>query len=100
MKEQDAMTDDVYRELMKHLGNVGIGYPQYDEFLTVLEKKITPEEAEIALGLPTRLPPFEVEEVTAIAQRARKPVEEVARKLESLAEKGFLYKQEIDSDEI
>ena len=91
------MEHNVYRKLMKHLGNVGIGYPQYDEFLTVLEKKITPEEAEIALGLPTRLPPFEVEEVAVIAQRVKKPVEEVASNLENLAAKGFLYKQETDS---
>ncbi|MCK5011870.1 MAG: hypothetical protein KAS98_15355 [Deltaproteobacteria bacterium] len=52
------MEHDVYRKLMKHLGSVGIGYPQYDEFLAVLEKKITPEEAETAVGLPTRLPPL------------------------------------------
>ena len=97
MKEQEATMADVYRKLMRHLGNVGIGYPHYDEFLEVLEKKITPEEAEIALGLPTRLPPFEVEEVEEIAKRANKPVAEVARNLESLAQKGFLYNERINN---
>ena len=72
------MGEDIYRTLMKHLGEVGIGYPQIDEFLEVLRKTITPEEAEVALGLPTRLPPMEVEEVDAIARRAHKSAEHVA----------------------
>ena len=72
------MGEDIYRTLMKHLGEVGIGYPQIDEFLEVLRKTITPEEAEVALGLPIRLPPMEVEEVDAIARRAHKSAEHVA----------------------
>lgn len=86
------MGEDIYRTLMKHLGEVGIGYPQIDEFLEVLRKTITPEEAEVALGLPIRLPPMEVEEVGAIARRAHKSAEHVAPILEKLAQKGFLYK--------
>lgn len=94
------MEQDIYRTLMKHLGEVGIGYPQIDDFLEVLKKTITPEEAETALGLPTRLSPFEVEEVAAIACRVQKSVEETRKTLESLAEKGFLYKQETDAGTI
>ena len=66
----------------EHLGEVGIGYPQIDDFLEVLKKTLTPEEAEIALGLPTRLPPLEVEEVELIAGRLKKPVKEVEEILE------------------
>jgi predicted transcriptional regulator len=47
----------------------------------------------MALGLPTRLPPLEVEEVEVIAGRLKKPVKEVEKILENLAQKGFLYKQ-------
>lgn len=82
---------------MKHLRNVGIGYPQIDDFLEVLKRMVTPDEAEIALGLPTRLPPLEVEGVEAIAGRIQKPVEEVGKVLEGLARKGFLYKDTTDS---
>jgi hypothetical protein len=49
------MEQDIYHKLMKHLGNVGVGYPQIDDFLEVLKKTLTPEEAAVALGLPTRL---------------------------------------------
>ncbi|MFH0814395.1 MAG: 4Fe-4S binding protein [Pseudomonadota bacterium] len=89
------MGQDIYHNLMKHLGNVGIGYPQMgkDDFIKVLRKKITPEEAEIALGLPTRLPPFEVEEVEVIARRIGKPADKVEEILAGLAKKGFLFKQ-------
>jgi len=68
------MGSDIYRKLMEHLGNVGTGYPQYDEFIEVLKKNITPEEAAIALGLPTRLPPLEVEAVDLIARRLQRPL--------------------------
>ncbi|MBN2466802.1 MAG: 4Fe-4S binding protein [Deltaproteobacteria bacterium] len=91
------MEPDIYRELMTHLGKVGIGYPQIDGFLDVLKKTLTVEEAEVALGLPTRLPPLEVEEVDKIAQRLKRPIEEVERILENLAEKGFLYKRQMSS---
>ncbi|WAC08332.1 MAG: 4Fe-4S binding protein [Thermodesulfobacteriota bacterium] len=94
------MEDDIYRTLMKHLGEVGIGYPQIDDFLEVLKKTITPKEAEIALGLPTRLPPLDVEDVEAIAGRLKKPIKEVEEILEKLAQKGFLYKGKTPSDKI
>ena len=77
------MEQDIYRKLMKHLGNVGIGYPQIDDFLEVLKRSLTPEEAEIATGLPTRRPPFEVEEVDMIAHRVQKPFSEVEEILPS-----------------
>ena len=93
MSSEKPSNNGVYRTLMKHLGEVGIGYPQIDDFLEVLKKNLTPEEAEIALGLPTRLPPLEVEDVEVIAGRLKKPVKEVEEILEKLAQKGFLYKQ-------
>lgn len=94
------MGQEIYRKLMKHLGNVGVGYPQLDDFLEILRKMVTPEEAEIALGLPTRFLPLEVEGVDIIARRVRRPVDEVENILEGLAQKGFLYKSQSDSGKI
>ena len=34
------MSEDIYRTLMEHLGKVGIGYPQIDDFLEVLKKQL------------------------------------------------------------
>jgi H+/Na+-translocating ferredoxin:NAD+ oxidoreductase subunit B len=91
------MAKNSYRKLMEHLGNVGIGYPQSDDFLGVLEKTIDPEEAEIALGLPIRVAPFEVEDVDVIAARVGRPVDEVEKILERLAQKNYLYKRKTES---
>ena len=49
------MDKDAYRKLMKHLGNVGIGYPQTEDFLGILKKKLTPEEAEMLPGIIDRI---------------------------------------------
>ncbi|MBN2466800.1 MAG: 4Fe-4S binding protein [Deltaproteobacteria bacterium] len=94
------MEQDIYRELMMHLGKVGIGYPQIDGFLEVLQKTLTVEEAEVALGLPTRLPPLEVEEADNIAQRLQRPTEEIEMMLQRLAGKGFLYKRQTPSGKV
>jgi len=72
-------------------GEVGIGYPQIDEFLECSEKQ-SPGRSRGRPRLPTRLPPMEVEEVDAIARRAHKSAEHVTPILEKLAQKGFLYK--------
>ena len=93
------MEQDVYSRLIKHLGKVGLGYPQNraDQFLTVLKQKLSREEAEIALGLPVRLPPLEVEAIDTIARRLGKPIDKVHPVLEAMAEKGFLYKRKTAS---
>lgn len=87
------MSEDLYRRLMQHLSEVGTGYPQSEEFLTVLQRIMSEEEAEVVLGLPTRLPPFEVEDVDTIAGRIGRPVAEVEPILERLAEKALLFRR-------
>ena len=47
--------------------------------------------------MPTRLPPFEVEDVDSIAEKVGKNSKKVENILERLAQKGFLYKQKTDS---
>ena len=89
--------EDVYTKLMTHLGEVGTGYPQSDDFLEVLRKIFSPEEAEIALGLPTRLPPMAVEDVETIAGRIGKPVQEVESVLEQLAKRALVYSKKTDT---
>lgn len=94
------MEHDIYRQLMKHLGNVGVGYPQIGDFLEVLRKTVTLEEAEVALGLPTGLLPFEVERIEEIAFRTDKSIEETEETLEKLARKGYLYKGKTKSGKV
>ena len=88
--------EDTYTNLMTHLGEVGTGYPKSDDFLEVLRKIFSPEEAEVALGLPTRLPPLAVEDVETIAGRLGKPVHEVESVLEQLAKRALVYSKKTD----
>jgi len=91
------MAETMYQQLMRHLGEVGTGYPQSDEFLEVLEKTLSEEEAAIALGLPTRLLPFEVEDIDTIAGRVGKPVKEVKPILDRLADRALVYKRTMEN---
>lgn len=86
MEEQN-----VYKRLADHLSNVGMGYPVRDALLEMLEENLSPEEAEIAMALPTGVIPLFPVSVDEIASRIAMPRDELKSALERLAEKGFLY---------
>jgi ferredoxin len=64
------------------------GYPRTESGveMRILRRLFTPEDAELTLHL-TLIP----EEPRVIARRAKIPVEEVARRLEAMAEKGLIF---------
>ena len=53
------MNDAVYRRLAKHLSSLGMGYPEKEELVEILRENFTPLEAEVGLGIPTGVIPFE-----------------------------------------
>jgi H+/Na+-translocating ferredoxin:NAD+ oxidoreductase subunit B len=82
---------DVYQRLADHLHNLGMGYPVRDALLEILKENLTPFEAEIALGFPTRVIPLAPVGVDELVAGAAIPREELVAGLERLAEKGVLY---------
>ena len=46
------MTDDIYRQLAKHLSSLGMGYPEKEELLEILKENFTPQEAEVGFSDP------------------------------------------------
>ena len=83
------MPEDIYRKLAKHLDNLPGGFPSTDtgvEF-RILKRLFTPEEAEFVLYL-TLIP----EESRVVARRAKMSEEEASRRLESMAQKGLIYR--------
>jgi electron transport complex protein RnfB len=83
------MPEDIYRKLAKHLDNLPGGFPSTDtgvEF-RILKRLFTPEEAEFALYL-TLIP----EESRVVARRAKMSGQEASRRLESMAQKGLIYR--------
>ena len=85
------MATDVYQKLARYLDDLPGGFPATASGveLRILHRLFTPEEAELALHL-TLL----TEEPRVIARRARIPVDETARRLEEMAGKGLIYRDQ------
>ncbi len=82
---------NVYHRLAEHLSNVGMGYPVRDTLLEILEENLSPDEAEIALALPTGVIPFLPVSVDEIMREVAVSRDELERTLERLVQKGVLY---------
>ncbi len=82
------MTKDVYEKLAEHLDNLPAGFPSTESGaeMRILRRVFTPEEAELALHLT-----LIAEEPRVIARRAKIPVEEAARRLEEMDQKGLVF---------
>lgn len=84
-----AKTADVYQRLAKHLDDLPAGFPATvtGVELRILRRLFTEDEAEMALLLSV-FP----EAPESVAARARRPVDETARRLEEMARKGLIYR--------
>lgn len=80
---------DVYRRLARHLNDLPAGFPPAPSGveLRILKELFTQDEAELA-GRLSLLP----ERPESIARRAGLPVDEAARRLESMAARGLVYR--------
>jgi len=87
------MENLIYRKLAEHLDNLPGGFPPTETGveLRILKKLFHPEEAELALHLT-----LISEEPRVIARRANIPREEAARRLEAMARKGLIVREESD----
>lgn len=85
------MESATYQRLARHLDNLPGGFPPTETGveLRILKRLFTPEEAELALHLS-----LISEEPRVIARRAGILREEAARRLESMAKKGLILREE------
>jgi NAD-dependent dihydropyrimidine dehydrogenase PreA subunit len=88
------MEREIYRKLAAHLDNLPAGFPPTESGveLRILKRLFTPEEADLAIHL-TLLP----EEPRVIAGRAGLSTDEAARRLEIMAKKGLILREEQES---
>jgi electron transport complex protein RnfB len=79
---------DVYERFAQFLDTLPAGFPRTEDGrdLQMLRKLFSPEEAELAQHLTLIAEPPRV-----IARRAKRPAEEVAQQLASMARKGLIY---------
>ncbi len=85
------MEQEIYKKLAKHLDNLPGGFPPTENGveLRILKRLFTPEDAELALYL-TLLP----EEPRVVARRAGIPRDEATKRLEEMAKKGLVLREE------
>ncbi len=85
------MMEEVYAKLMERMNDFPLGAPRSENLLELLKVIFLPEEAEMALRLPAA--PVELE---AFAGGLGRPVEEVERVLEGMADHGLVFARERD----
>lgn len=85
------MSHNVYDHLAVHLSTLGMGMPEREDLLVILRENLTPQEAEVALLLPTRVAPLEGVGVNEIQRNTSLPGDELERILEDLAQRGLLF---------
>jgi NAD-dependent dihydropyrimidine dehydrogenase PreA subunit len=93
--EEDSVADDVYMKLAKHLAALGMGYPEKEELLEILRENFTPQEAEIALAIPSKVIPLEPVPVSDISSQVNLPREELESTLSQLAQRGLLFSRKL-----
>jgi ferredoxin len=82
------MSEEAYQNLARHLDRLPAGFPPTESGveLRILRQLFSPEEADLAVKLTLKLEPAE-----AIAQRAGRPVEEIAPRLREMSRKGLIF---------
>src|SRR4030043_1937644 len=94
------MGEDIYKRLARHLASLGMGYPQKEELLEILRENFIPQEAEVALAIPTKTIPFEPAPVPKIAPHLNIPKDELEQILSNLAQRGLLYSKRMKDGEM
>jgi len=94
------MSDTVYEKLARHLAALGMGYPPKAELIDILKESFSPEEAEVALAIPTRTIPLQPVPASQIAAGLAAPKGEVEKVLEGLADRGLLFSRRTASGEM
>lgn len=85
------MTEGRYRRLARHLSALGMGYPDEDGLEEILMAGYSPEEVEVALGLPNAVPPLQPVSMAAIARQLGLPEARLMPVLETMVQKGLLF---------
>ena len=85
------MNQEMYERLARHLDQLPGGFPKTESGveLRILKRLFTEEEAELACHL-SHLP----EPAETIAQRANRPVEELADRLQQMSLKGLIFRMD------
>jgi ferredoxin len=82
--------NDIYEQLALHLSTLGMGLPYRDDLLTILKNELSSTEAGVLLLLPTKVAPLQLAPAADLADN-NLPAAELAKMLESLTQRGWLF---------
>jgi NAD-dependent dihydropyrimidine dehydrogenase PreA subunit len=88
-----------YEKLAKHLSRLGMGYPQTETLVELLEENFSEIEAEVALAIPTGvipLSPVRLDDILKTVDLSRKKLSEI---LDDMVGKGLLFSGPLESGE-
>lgn len=83
------MAEDLYRRLQKQLDQYSMGFPATESGIEIriLKKLFSEKDAEVFLGMTPKL-----ETPEEIAPRVNRPVQELAERLDDMADRGLLFR--------
>jgi len=82
---------DLFKKLADHLSNLCMGYPPTDDLIEILRTNFSPQEAEVALAIPTGVIPMQVFGLEEIGKKTDLPREKLAGTLEALEKRGLVF---------
>lgn len=82
---------DVYEKLGEHLSRLGMGYPYREDLIEILKENFSPEEAEVAMALPTGVIPMQPVALEEILSASQLPKDKLTEILENLVQRGLLF---------
>lgn len=87
------MIKDIYDRLASHMEGLAMG-PPYNEYLVqILRESLNEKEAEVLLGIPSGVAPFQILSAAEVASRCGLPEREVDTLLGGLAARGLVYQR-------
>jgi Fe-S-cluster-containing hydrogenase component 2 len=90
---------EIYQKLADHLGRLGMGYPTREDLINILKENLTPQEAEIALAVPTEVIPMTLASARTISANIDLPLSELTDILDRLVAKGMLFSGKTETGE-
>jgi len=94
------MGEEIYKRLAKHLSALGMGYPEKEELIDILRENFTPQEAEVALAIPTNRIPFEPVSIAEISTHIKLPKKKLDSILSNLAHRGLLFSKKMKGEAV
>ena len=82
-----------YHKLQEIINSHPVGAPKSEEYLEILKILFSAEEVELATLLD-----FKLRRASEVAQRAGAPIEEVAQRLEAMADRGVLLAKKVEGE--